>query len=116
MEDLSSMLSNIMSDPAQMAKLQAMAGSLFGGEEKSTPPAPSPAPISAPAPDVSAGEIAGLMKMANLLKSNTSDHRAGVLMSLRPYLSAHRQKRVDDAVKLLRLVSILPAIKEAGIF
>ncbi len=112
MEDLSSMLSNIMSDPAQMAKLQAMAGSLFGGEEKPAPPSPAPAP----APDVSAGEIAGLMKMANLLKSNTSDHRAGVLMSLRPYLSAHRQKRVDDAVKLLRLVSILPAIKEAGIF
>ena len=111
MEDLSAMLSNIMSDPAQMAKLQAMAGSLFGEGEKPSSPAPAPS-----APDVSAGEIAGLMKMANLLKSNTSDHRAGVLLSLRPYLSEHRQKRVDDAVKLLRLVSILPAIKEAGIF
>ena len=112
MDDLSSMLSNIMNDPAQMAKLQAMAGSLFGGDGSPSAPAEPPSP----SPDVSPAQIAGLMKMANLLKNSSGDHRAGVLMSLRPYLSEHRQKRVDDAVKLLQLVSILPAIKEAGIF
>ncbi len=113
MEDLSSILSGIMSDPAQMEKLKAMAGSLLGGQ--TTPQAPAEPPAS-PLPDVSPGEIAGLMKMANLLKSNSADRRTGVLVSLRPYLSEHRQKRVDDAIKLLRLVSILPAIKDAGLF
>lgn len=109
MEDLSAMLSGIMNDPQQMAKLQAMAGSLFGGE--ASPPPSEPAGL-----DVSPNQIAGLMKMANLLKNNATDRRSGVLLALRPYLSEHRQKRVDDAVKLLRLVSILPAIQDAGIF
>ncbi|MBR4869138.1 MAG: hypothetical protein IKU10_08265 [Clostridia bacterium] len=113
MEDLSAMLSNIMNDPGQMAKLQAMAGSLFGGE---TPPAPSKPDPPAAGLDISPTQMAGLMKMVGLLKNNTTDHRANVLLSLRPYLSEHRQKRVDDAVKLLRVVSILPAIKDAGIF
>ncbi len=113
MEDLTAMLSNIMNDPQQMAKLQAMAGSLFGGETPPTPPTAQPAQTGL---DISPTQMAGLMKMASLLKSNSTDHRAGVLLSLRPYLSEHRQKRVDDAVKLLRLVSILPAVKDAGIF
>ena len=112
MEDLSSMLSNTMNDPQQMAKLQAMAGSLFGGN---TPPPAQNEPTSEGL-DISPNQIAGMMKMANLLKNSTADHRSGVLMALRPYLSEHRQKRVDDAIKLLRLVSILPAIKDAGLF
>ncbi len=108
MDDLSTMLAGIMNSPEQMEKLKAMAGNLFGSAE---PPAPMP---QQPA-DISAGEIAGLMKMANLLKNNTNDRRAGVLLALRPYLTEHRQKRVDDAVKILRLINILPAVKEAGI-
>ncbi len=108
MDDLSSMLAGIMNSPEQMEKLKAMAGNLFGGAE-------SPVPTPQQPSDISAGEIAGLMKMANLLKNNTNDRRAGVLLALRPYLTEHRQKRVDDAVKILRLINILPAVKEAGI-
>lgn len=110
MDDLSSMLAGIMNSPEQMEKIKAMASNLFGNSE------PSPT-VSQPSqmPDISAGEIAGLMKMANLLKNNSNDRRAGVLLALRPYLSEHRQKRVDDAVKILRLINILPAVKEAGI-
>lgn len=114
MDDLSSMLSGILNSPEGMEKLKTMAGSLFGesGAAPSAPPEQKPAPVL---PDISAGEIAGLMKMANLLKSNQTDNRSQLLMSIRPHLSAHRQKRVDDAVKILRLISILPAIKDAGI-
>ncbi|MBR6548441.1 MAG: hypothetical protein IKT68_02760 [Clostridia bacterium] len=108
MDDLSTMLAGIMNSPEQMEKLKAMAGNLFGSAEPSAPMPQQPA-------DISAGEIAGLMKMANLLKNNTNDRRAGVLLALRPYLTEHRQKRVDDAVKILRLINILPAVKEAGI-
>ncbi len=112
MDDLSSMLSGILNSPESMEQLKAMAGNLFGGKEE---PAPMASPAAAELPQISAGEIAGLMKMANLLKNNQADSRCGVLLSLRPYLSEHRQKRVDDAVKILRLVNVLPAVKELGI-
>ena len=113
MDDLSSMISGILNSPEQMEKLKSMAGSLFG-ENATAPPAPAK-PSESPLPDISAGEIAGLMKMANLLRSNQTDSRAQLLMAIRPHLSEQRQKRVDDAVKLLRLISILPAVKDAGI-
>jgi hypothetical protein len=113
MEDLSAMLSGILSSPESMEQLKTMAGSLFGGGQEK--PAPVNQPAQSGVPQVSAGEIAGLMKMANLLKNNQTDSRCGLLLSLRPYLSEHRQKRVDDAVKILRLVSILPAVKDLGI-
>ncbi len=112
MDDLSKMLSGILNSPEGMEQLKTMAGALFG-EQK---PKEEPISESGGFPDISAGEIAGIMKMVNLLKTNQTDHRAQLLLSIRPHLSEHRQKRVDDAVKLLRLIQILPAVKEAGIF
>ena len=106
MEDLSAMLSSLMNSPEQMEKFKAMAGSLLGQSAPAEPTAP---------PELKADEIAGIVKMAGLLKNSTADPRAGVLLSIRPHLSPQRQKRVDDAVKILRLISILPAVKEAGI-
>ena len=55
------------------------------------------------------------MKVVTALKSGANDSNAQLLMSLRPHLSPKRQKRVDEAVKILRLVSMLPVIKNAGI-
>ena len=113
MDDLSKMLSGILNSPEGMEQLKTMAGALFG-EQNATSAASHTKEESFP--EISAGEIAGLMKMASLLKNNQTDHRSQLLLSIRPHLSEHRQKRVDDAVKLLRLIQILPAVKEAGIF
>ncbi|MBR3844842.1 MAG: hypothetical protein IKM39_04975 [Clostridia bacterium] len=113
MDDLSSMLSGILNSPEGMEQLKNMAGALFG-EQKSTQE--STPFIGEGLPNVSPGEIAGIMKMMSLLKSDQTDQRAKLLLSIRPHLSEHRQKRVDDAVKILRLIQILPAVKEAGIF
>ncbi len=113
MDDLSSMLSGLLNSPEGMKQLKTMAGALFGEQNATPESAPT---ADSGLPDVSPGEIAGLMKMVSMLKSNQTDHRAQLLLSIRPHLSEHRQKRVDDAVKILRLIQILPAVKEAGIF
>lgn len=112
MDDLSAMLSGILNSPEEMEQLKTMAGVLLGEQKPKEEPVNPKGGFS----DISAGEIAGIMKMVNLLKTNQTDHRAQLLLSIRPHLSEHRQKRVDDAVKLLRLIQILPAVKEAGIF
>lgn len=111
MDDLTSMLSGLLNSPEGMEQLKTMAGALLG-ESKSEPTPPSAGAFSG----ISPNEIAGMMKIVNLLKQEQTDHRAGLLLSIRPHLSEHRQKRVDDAVKILRLIQILPAVKEAGIF
>ncbi len=110
MEDLSSMITGLLNSPEGMEQLKTMATALMG--EGAAQPASAGADQTA---GISSGEIAGLMKMASLLKNTQQDHRTGLLLAIRPHLSQQRQKRVDDAVKILRLIQILPAVKEAGI-
>ncbi len=113
MDDLASMLTGLMNSPQGMEQLKNMAGALLGNQ--STEPAPEI--TKEPSfPNISPGEIAGIMKMVNVLKQENNDTRANLLLSIRPHLSEHRQKRVDDAVKILRLIQILPMVKELGLF
>ncbi|MBR4282888.1 MAG: hypothetical protein IKT35_04150 [Clostridia bacterium] len=113
--DIQNMLSGILNNPQEMEKLKNMANSLFGGEGVS--PAVSPPPQSTSfLGDVSPDEIAGIMKIVGALKNNVSDKRVNLLVSLKPHLSEKRQKRVDDAIKILRLISLLPILKDMNIF
>ena len=36
-------------------------------------------------------------------------------MALKPLLHEERRRRVDGAVKILRLINLLPALRESGI-
>lgn len=39
-----------------------------------------------------------------------------LLRSLRPLLSEQRQKKVDDAIRIMQLIQMLPMLKESGLF
>lgn len=60
-------------------------------------------------------DLGAMMKILNILKTNVSDDRAQLLLALRPHLSEERRHRVDKAVKILKLVSLVPIFKEQGI-
>lgn len=114
--DLSSMLSGILNNPSEMEKLKNMANNLFGGEGVSPAISQPPQNSQSFLGDISPDDIAGIMKIVGALKNNASDKRVSLLVSLRPHLSEKRQKRVDDAVKILRLISLLPMLKDMNIF
>ncbi len=118
MDDMQAGISKILEDPDSMAKIKEMASALFGGEEK-----PNKAENSAAKLPLGGLEALGdgldmgaLLKIGNALKSGGNDSRSNLLMALKPHLSEGRRDRVDKAVKILRLVSLLPLIKESGIF
>jgi len=57
-----------------------------------------------------------ILKMAELFsKLNQPDKNADLLMALKPHLSPERQSKVDTAVKLSRMMSLMPFLKESGI-
>lgn len=111
--DISSMLSGILNNPNEMEKLKNMASVLLGGQEDS---GPSPSQNTNLFGDISPNEVAGIMKLVGALKNNVNDQRVNLLISLRPHLSEKRQKRVDDAVKILKLISLMPLLKDMNIF
>lgn len=57
------------------------------------------------------GKIASLM--SSFGKGN--DPRCQLIMSLKPMLSPERQKKADEAVKILHLIDMIPALRDSGL-
>ena len=56
------------------------------------------------------------MKIAPLLGSiNQEDDNTRLLHALRPLLKNERQKKLDEAIKIMRMLKFLPLLKEQGI-
>ena len=58
---------------------------------------------------------AAISAIAGLLSSGLNNKNAELILSLKPYLSEKRQKKTDEAIKLLKLLSLLPALRESGL-
>lgn len=142
MDGLEQQLSQILSDPNSMRQLQSMASSLglgnLGGESAASPPPPPPQAPAKAAPDLSAlagmlGALGGnqqapatqpapgpdtlamVAKLAPLLgQLNREDDSTRLLMALRPLLGEERRRKIDEAVKILQLMRLLPMLRDMG--
>ena len=112
MDDLSEKLTGILNDPESMERVKQMAESILGGG-KAEPPAPSAVTGLADIGDALGGEDIG--KIVSKMKTAENDSRVQLIYALKPHLSAERQARADTAVKILKLLDVLPAIKESGL-
>ena len=109
MDDLSEKLTGILNDPESMERVKQMAESILGGG-KAEPPAPSAVTGLADIGDALGGEDIGkIVSVISKMKTAENDSR------VKPHLSAERQARADTAVKILKLLDVLPAIKESGL-
>ena len=108
MEDLAERINSLLSDPESLKQLGELAQSLG-----------LPAPDIPENPGKNTGnepDAAMLMSLANALgQSNKNDDNINFLMALKPLLSDEKKPRVDRAVKILRLMNMLPALRESGI-
>lgn len=102
-DSLNENISRLLNDPEGMAKIQAVARTLFGENE----PAESPPQNN---------DISILMKAASALKGDETDERGRLLLALKPHLKSERRERVDRAVRLLRLAKLAPLLKDMDIF
>lgn len=118
MDELTGKLNQILSDPQSMAQIQNIMSSMGLGGQSSAPSAPASADISpAAAPAVPEPEIAAALTGLMPLLSNfrKEDDTTRLLSALRPLLSDARQKKVDEAMKILRIIRIIPMVKNTGI-
>ena len=108
MKDIGDLLAGL--SPEDLAQLQSMAAGLFGGAEKQTPPEPPPAQP----------EFADLLNNAQLMRQlsgimqamQREDSRTRLIAALKPLLSVPRRKRADAAIRLLRLIELLPMMTD----
>ena len=109
MDDLNEKLTALLTSPEGMAKIQAMMSAF--GEAAAPPPTPPPAPATEGLPDLTA-----LTKVLPLLSGlGQEDEDTRLLQALRPYLHGQREKRLDESVRLLKLLRLMPLLQEQGI-
>ena len=113
MEDLAQRLSSILSDEKSMKQIEELA-SMLGLPADSTPPASQPEAKGQPgegSPDIS-----GLISLAKGLEGSIEeDENIRLIRALRPLLSEARRKRADSAVRLLKMINLLPLITKSGL-
>ena len=114
MEDLTGRLSEILNSPEGMEQMKAIAGML--GMSGGLPGAADPPPAVPAAPSSGSDMMGGLLKCAPLLGHlQGDDETIRFLNALRPLLGEERQKKLDEAIKILRLLRLFPLLKDTGL-
>ncbi|HPR39874.1 MAG TPA: hypothetical protein PKY19_06020 [Oscillospiraceae bacterium] len=126
MPDLSEQLAAILSNPEAQKNIQSLLSSFGGGNaEPGSPPKETP-PGNSFGGGLFGGNLFGgndgpgldmdaLMKIQKMLSAmNQDDKDINLLRALRPHL--REPGRVDEAIRILQLISVLPALGESGLF
>lgn len=112
MDDLSAKLSELLNDPESMNRVRQMAEGLLGGSDEPEPPARGSSGLG---DMLGADELQAVMSIVSRMKSSGDDSRTQLLYALRPHLSEERRERADTAIKILKLLDVLPLLKESGL-
>ncbi len=109
MSELQDAMRQIMSDPEAMRKVRSLGEQLGLGQSK---------PAEPPQPPPPGGEImTAVSKLAPLMSaSKPNDETAALLNALRPFLSGEKLERLNSAQRLIRIIQIIPLIKDSGLF
>ena len=117
MDDLSQKLAELLNDPDTMSRVQKMAENILN-TDIFTPKRPPPSTHTGSlfSEGIDPIQIGKIMSIVSRLKSDHNDNRSQLLLALKPHLSAPRREKVDTAIKLLRLIDLLPLLRESGMF
>ncbi len=141
MDDLMAKLQQILNSSEGQENLKQIAGmlggqnsqldlgaisSILGQSGGQTEPPKESAPPNPPAPNQSGLDLSGLglggldvgslLKVQSIFQSMNQDNKnTALIRALRPHLREERQHRVDEALRLMQLISVLPALRESGL-
>ncbi len=117
MEDMAGKISELLSDPEGLNKIRNLAQSLFSDKTAESEPKESCSSDTSQS-GFSLPEGIDPIKIMNLFSAfnnRGNDNRSQLLLALKPHLTIERQERVDKAVKLLKIASLIPVLKNEGL-
>ncbi len=114
MENIENILSSMSDEDMEM--LTGMAQNLFSSmgkkeeKEEKPPPVQSTNPFSSFNLDMET--IGKIMTVMQKLQNRPADPRCNLLLSLKPMLNEQKQEKIDEAVKIMSLLSFIPLLDE----
>lgn len=119
MDDISEKISALLNSSDGMERLKSSVMSILGDDNEKASNKPEEQKdegFSIPENLLNnIGNMQGIMRIANILGNQQRDSRIDLLRALKPHLSKERATRVDRAISLLRIASILPVLREEGL-
>ena len=130
MDDIVAELSSFIESEEGMNTVKGLAESLMSGDSDISSLLSSIVPdvsSSIPPPQkkeekvdtslpISPDQLSSIMQIMRAFNSSSDDSRTRLLLALKPHLSEKRRERVDKAIKIMKLLAIMPMITESGIF
>lgn len=115
MDDLSEKLGSILSDPSAMKELAQLASQLGVDAPgvHTAPKAPDPPAEMHDNTDMTS-LLTGLVPMMGRLSKE--DDTTRLLDAIRPFLSEERRAKLDKAKKMLKMMKLLPLLREMNLF
>ena len=126
-------LQSVLNDEQSMKQLSQLAGALSGDSAPQAQPAADQASANdfsqllksldlntqaqQPAPPAAPGiDVAKLMQLQAILQqANKHDKNVDLLLALRPLLKEENQVKIDRLIKIFKLFSVYPALKQSGL-
>ena len=119
MDDLAGKLTELLNDPQTMEKIKGLSGLLGQSSSEAAQPSHPAAPQQPAVSDTSAfpaDMMQTMLKLAPLVSTlKQEDDSTRLLHALRPLLGEKRQKRLDESVRMMQMMRILPLLKSSGI-
>jgi len=114
-DDLSEKLQSLLTDPESMKNIAQLAAMMNEDHGAAAEPLANEETDSCTEPD-DGFDFSKLLLVGEIMEQlQQQDDDTRLLLALKPYLSEERSKRVDRAVKLLRLYTIVMSLKEKGL-
>lgn len=111
MEDLMSRINELLSDEESVRQLSELAQMMNSDNTNDKSGDKASEESNSDLPDLSS-----LIKLTGLISSaSQQDKNADLLLALKPHLGAEKQKKVDKAIKLLKLLAIWNIAKDSGL-
>ena len=112
MDDLSSMISQFLNSQEGMEQLKAVSQALGLGDVTDSRNNSQPTGASVPQLDMNT-----IMMMQRAMSAlGQEDKNTELLRALKPHFSPERAKKVEDAIRIMQLMRLLPVAKELGLF
>ncbi len=137
MSDINSQIAQLLSNPQIMEQLKSLSGMLGqqNGEsgvqqtvpQNNSPPVPqgnpmtpqnvqrTPDALSPSALGLSGDSVQMAMKLAPMLSQiRSEDDTTRLLRALKPFLNPERQSKMDEAIRIIQLLRVVPLLRGAG--
>lgn len=111
MDDFTSRISELLSDEESVKQLTELANMLVSEErsEKSEDHTASEAVDDQP-------DLGTVLKITGLMGAASNENKnTDLLLALKPHLGKEKQKRVDKAIKLMKLLAMWNVLKDSGL-